>query len=170
MPTGAAHNERWLARMQRSGGISSRARQPHPLWPFVSFLSPLSSLLRHGAHSPHPCVLLGTAPSPLAARSSLLFALSSLLGATQMSQMQVRPHPNAGSPPRQNPRHINQMHQMCQMHPKLHDPRQTPLPARKHCMMNARSTRGYWRSFRQRSLQYRPIPKRDRAAWSRNGT
>jgi hypothetical protein len=48
IPTGAAPSRPWLARMQRRGGISSRARQPHPHSPLVprsSFLFSLSSFL-----------------------------------------------------------------------------------------------------------------------------
>jgi hypothetical protein len=70
----------------------------------------------------------------LVRRCSFLTSRFSRLGAAHMSHMQVHPDPHAGSPSLKKPRHINHMHHMCHMHPNLHDPRQTPLPSRKHCL------------------------------------
>ncbi len=61
-------------------------------------------------------------PSPASILVSLFSFLFPHLRATQMHQMQVHHHPNAGSPTLKKARHINHMHHMSQMRPMLHDP------------------------------------------------
>ena len=97
IPTGAAGNapsHAWRSAVEGSAACLV-ARMPAPFVPHFTFF-----LLTPGAHSLHPCVHMGMAPQTTS-RVPLLW-----LSSTHIQEMQVHGGVNAGSPPRQNPRHF----------------------------------------------------------------